>query len=1238
MVFSKSQQKQLDKLHLIKVSSQKYEDIARYCEIFTGGNSSVSLKSTPLQRRKKKWKHYWREERLKKWNDDQEIPSKRGQQQKPTAAYWSKLIKLIRYFDGTGKDQTLEKFFVKRGKLKKDNPSFKTRLLIHFKVTDEDNIKNQYIFTIVHPNDKGTLITSCFKNQLTGCFRGRDAIWKTLRSAYVGISKSDVSKVLREQESKQITSKEIANQIAAEEIIVKSPNHYWQVDVTTFKANFPGTKKRDGKTPMRSLLVVIDMFTKFVWTFQIRLKSKNTKEYEQYDVVKALRGLMMREGAPHTLHGDNAFSSIDIFELCQTFGTNLQVGTPYMSTDQAAVERVHRTLKDQIAFFMWDGLLKNWESFIEDITFAYNNHAHSYNDERRPSPFELYRNIDKRFNQNRMMNQQQTYKMISNSIKKPKADFVYYSKPQEIHLPVEIQATPTPAIRFDDDNDESDSKRAPEKKLNVPAESFRSVKQFLSGDAIFPIKTIVCFHDNDGFFHAHVKGLKDRGPDTIYSVLLVSVPDSKTKRNADFVSSQFHEGVMRALRLTIFNSTLRSVEPTNTSNTSLCHLYSAITYGSPYQEDFGTLLKNPNKQVFTENGVPFSQNVIASTLFYLFPYGKHKEKRKTLLSLKRTHETIVNEDSINELIINECDERRLLQKHKGKDFWDTNGKSKNKWRFGKDGWLPHAEDYIHGDNESLQEIEKHFLENCKWKMDNKWTPSKYKIVRVRLDGPVDSNDARNRPIKQVNSFRWDVNRMDLLPDILWATNEFLRKMSKSANEEISNNDESILKSIKSFLEVLVKRDLKRSKKEGRHVKREVSDFRFPALPFHDRYSMYAFSPFENLLFDYNDDKDTKNNICYDTLIFFLMNFYDWISILAKFNIYIEEQHVQYFEYDFSQYDALFRERVESQRGRGAPLPQNGEIINEAGDLESQTLEKINKELYLSRLKERAKKIKKQEKLIAKKYPVSVGDIVRLKNVYRTEMAKKAPVNKGDVTIGRLFAKKEKSAVKSADPDKLDPYNIKAKWSRGLFFVFEIGRVIDFVNESDEKKHVFIPMKRLENFDFTDSSLEMETVCGSDELGQFLQNICSKNFKPDYEVNMTARIRYRVAKISDKFMKSVSNKVIRNGVLNIKKLKREIETFRKKHTDKFYSFNDQNDPRPVPNPKGLLGARREAVKKKLQENLPIMYNVKEKMSDNGVILRGRNFTMDFDTTKIRNLYRKNIRAVKGELRLRSSSVQ
>lgn len=1251
MVLTDLQLKRIKKLHLIKVSAQKYEDMAKYCEIFTSGNSVVSAKSTPLQRRKRKWKAYWRDERLKQWKLDQEDPRKKGKENEPKAAYWSKLIKLIRYFDGTGKNESLERFYVKKGRLKKDNKAFKSRLLIHFKETDKDKQNTHYIFTIVHPADKGALVTSCFKNRLTGCFRGKEAIWKTLHSAYIGVSKSDVRKTLMEQDSKQMTLNEMPKQIAAEVIIVKSPNHYWQVDVTTFKGSFPGTKKRDGKTPMRSLLVVIDMFTKFVWTFQIRLKPKNVKEYEQYDVVKALRGLMMREGAPHTLHGDNAFSSIDVFELCKTFGTNLQVGTPYMSTDQAAVERVHRTLKDQIAFYMWDGMLKNWESFIEDITFAYNNHSHTYNGVKRPSPFEMYRNIDRRFNQNRMMNQQQTYEMITNSIKKPDADFKYYSEPQEIYLPAVLETTPAAAIRDASSSDEESKRREPKKKLRVPEETFRLVKDFLSGDAIFPINTTVCFHDenqgeneSDGFFHATIKGLKERGGETIYSVYLVSVPEMQEDSNvqkSDFTMTQFHDGVMRALRLTIFNDTLRSVEPTTTGKTALCHLYSAISYGSPYQEDFGTLLENPNKQVFTKNGVPFSQNAIAVTLFYLFPYGKHREERGALEMLKSKHKTVVNQDAINTLIIDECDERRAFQKHRGMDFWDTNGKSgtgkgKGKSQF---GWLPHALDY--NETPDIESIDMHFFENCKWKMDNKWAPSKYEIVRVRLDGPVDAKIERIRPIKQVKGNRWDVNRMDLLPDVLWATNEFLRKVSKKDN--VGQEEIAILRSIQSFLDVIVNRDLKRSKAQNRPVKRLNEDFRFPALPFHDRYTTYAFSPLKNLLFDYNDDDDTKNNICYDTLLYFLMNFYDWLEILDSFEIYIEEHHRQYFEYDFTEYDSLFQKR--GMIGRGAPLPGsnanvNGNIaqIDIQQQLLGESIEKKNNDLYLKRLSERAAKIKKQEKMIAEKYPVKEGDIVRLKNVYRTELAKKSKKNAADETVGRLFGRREKSSIKKADPDRLDPYNIRAKWSRGLFFVVEIGRVIDFINDTDESKHVFIPMKRLNEVNFSDTSLNIQTICGSDNLGQFLKNICDLNFKPDYGVNMTARIRYRVAKVTDRFLNKIAGKVIKNGVLNVKKLKKEIDKFRKKHTDKFNSFNDQNDTPPVPNPNKLRGPKREAIKKLLNDNLPIMYHVKDKLSENGVVLKGKNWTMDFDTKKIRNFYRKNIRAVNGNLRLRSSSVQ
>ena len=290
-----------------------------------------------------------------------------------------------------------------------------------------------------------------------------------------------------------------------------------------------------------------------------------------------------------------------------------------------------------------------------------------------------------------------------------------------------------------------------------------------------------------------------------------------------------------------------------------------------------------------------------------------------------------------------------------------------------------------------------------------------------------------------------------------------------------------------------------------------------------------------------------------------------------------------------------------------------------------TIQKKNNAIYLQRLTKRAEKIKKSEELIADQFPINEGDIVRLKNVYRSEMAKKRPKTTQDLTIGRLYGRKSHSSIKSADPNNLDPYNIRAKWSRGLFFVIEIGRVIAFKNrQSDKSKHVFISMKRLSKLGFDPQTpFDRVAMCASDD--GFLENICGKDYEPDNKVNMTARIRYRVAKISDEFFE---DDVITNGDLNVDQLRQKIKEFRQEQVDKFKDEDDESDPPPNREKRG-------AIKSILRKKLPIMYHVKNKLSESGVNLRGQNWTMDFDTAKIRNLYRKNIRHVKGTLTLRSS---
>ena len=68
-------------------------------------------------------------------------------------------------------------------------------------------------------------------------------------------------------------------------------------------------------------------------------------------------------------------------------------------------------------------------------------------------------------------------------------------------------------------------------------------------------------------------------------------------------------------------------------------------------------------------------------------------------------------------------------------------------------------------------------------------------------------------------------------------------------------------------------------------------------------------------------------------------------------------------------------------------------------------------------------------------------------------------------MGNLHIEKNDSAIRSADPNRLDRYNLRLKWSESLYCVLAVGRVYQFKEkrskevDGTETRHAFISEHR-----------------------------------------------------------------------------------------------------------------------------------------------------------------------------------
>ena len=121
----------------------------------------------------------------------------------------------------------------------------------------------------------------------------------------------------------------------------------------------------------RYVLAVEDYFTKFVNLYAIADQRATT-------VTECLFRYVMEHGVMETLHTDmgRQFESEVVKQLCVMLGVKKTHTTPYNPKSDGMVERLNRTVIDQLAktLLVCEG---EWDSFLPQVAFAYNTSVHS---------------------------------------------------------------------------------------------------------------------------------------------------------------------------------------------------------------------------------------------------------------------------------------------------------------------------------------------------------------------------------------------------------------------------------------------------------------------------------------------------------------------------------------------------------------------------------------------------------------------------------------------------------------------------------------------------------------------------------------------------------------------------------------------------------------------------------------------------------------------------------------------
>ncbi|KAG0437352.1 Pro-Pol polyprotein [Dictyocoela muelleri] len=120
---------------------------------------------------------------------------------------------------------------------------------------------------------------------------GRDRLYHFIKSKAYGISKKDVSATIGECEICQ-SHRSLVTRPTIRPIIARHPRERYIVDLIDFRYY---SDVNDG---FKWMLVMVDSFSKFMWTFPLHDKSAS-------NVVTAIKTIFLTYGQSFLLHSDN---------------------------------------------------------------------------------------------------------------------------------------------------------------------------------------------------------------------------------------------------------------------------------------------------------------------------------------------------------------------------------------------------------------------------------------------------------------------------------------------------------------------------------------------------------------------------------------------------------------------------------------------------------------------------------------------------------------------------------------------------------------------------------------------------------------------------------------------------------------------------------------------------------------------------------------------------------------------
>lgn len=234
-----------------------------------------------------------------------------------------------------------------------------------------------FVFKVVKPSEQKKILQQFFRNESVMALNYRTLYDKVLRSGYLAISRSDVQAFLKENPV-HLRLMDSNPKPYVQSYRPNYPFEHWQMDFIDFR------KLSDNNEDYNYILVIIDIFSKFIYLFPISGKSVPLLK----ETCNCLRKLFLSGDIPKHIGCDNQFNTAEFESLCKEYHIKPVYGMPHNPQTQGFVENKNKQIKGFIYLHFNRNQTFRYFDILDYIAFSINNTQHSMT---KKTPNEIHR-------------------------------------------------------------------------------------------------------------------------------------------------------------------------------------------------------------------------------------------------------------------------------------------------------------------------------------------------------------------------------------------------------------------------------------------------------------------------------------------------------------------------------------------------------------------------------------------------------------------------------------------------------------------------------------------------------------------------------------------------------------------------------------------------------------------------------------------------------------------------------